>query len=281
MINLEDKLAQEYLAECREHLASFETDLLAIEKGGPEMDEELVNRLFRAAHSIKGGAGFFDLAKMGELAHRMEDALGLLRSQRMVLTTDRAGVLLRACDRLHELIQQPDTSNQADVAGILADLSVLHVDSASSSEKNRAPAVDHAHRGGMRLRVLVVDDDLASQLLLQTFFIGYGECDIAVNGKDAVEAARSALERRQKYDLICMDIMMPEMDGREAVRQVRALEEDHGILSTYGAKIIMTTAVDDMKEVIQCFQDLCDAYLTKPIDLAELRRQMKSYRLVR
>jgi two-component system chemotaxis response regulator CheY len=116
--------------------------------------------------------------------------------------------------------------------------------------------------------------------LLQTFLSRYGECHIAVNGKEAVEAFRSAFEQGQKYDLICMDIMMPEMDGREAVRQVRAFEEAHGVLSTYGAKIIMTTALDDVRQVIRSFQVLCDAYLVKPIDLAQLLAHMKTYRLV-
>jgi two-component system chemotaxis response regulator CheY len=77
-----------------------------------------------------------------------------------------------------------------------------------------------------------------------------------------------------------MDIMMPEMDGGEAVRQIRAMEEAQGTLSTYGTKIVMTTAVNDIKEVIRCFHDLCDAYLVKPIDLAQLLRQMKLYDLV-
>ena len=128
--------------------------------------------------------------------------------------------------------------------------------------------------------MLLVEDDFASRLLLQTFLSRYGECHVAVNGREAVEAFRSALERGQGYDLICMDIMMPEMDGREAVRQVRALEEAHGILSTHGAKIIMTTAVDDLKEVIRCFMELCDAYLVKPIDLGKLLRHMKAFQLV-
>jgi two-component system chemotaxis response regulator CheY len=115
--------------------------------------------------------------------------------------------------------------------------------------------------------------------LLQTFLSRYGECHIAVNGREAVEAFRSAFEQGQRYDLICMDIMMPEMDGREAVRQVRAFEEAHGVLSTSGVKIVMTTALDDVKEVIRCFQALCDAYLMKPIDLAQLLNYMKSYQL--
>jgi two-component system chemotaxis response regulator CheY len=77
-----------------------------------------------------------------------------------------------------------------------------------------------------------------------------------------------------------MDIMMPEMDGREAVRQIRAMEEAQGILSTYGAKIVMTTALSGVKEVIRCFRELCDAYLVKPIDLGQLLAHMKSYELV-
>ena len=74
-----------------------------------------------------------------------------------------------------------------------------------------------------------------------------------------------------------MDIVMPEMAGREAVRQVRAREEARGIFSTRGAKIVMTTAVDDLREVVRCFQDLCDAYLAKPISLVKLLRQMRSW----
>ena len=101
-----------------------------------------------------------------------------------------------------------------------------------------------------------------------------------MNGKEAVEACRFVLERGQKYDLICMDIMMPEMDGREAVRRVRAMEQAQGISSTYGAKIIMTTAVQDIKEVIRCFQELCDSYLMKPVDLDQLLSQMKAYELI-
>jgi len=86
-----------------------------------------------------------------------------------------------------------------------------------------------------------------------------------------------SMEQEQPYDMICMDIMMPEMDGRQAMRRIRAIEEDHGTLSTLGVKVIMTTTVEDVKEVILCFQELCDAYLMKPIDLAELVEQMKRY----
>jgi chemotaxis protein histidine kinase CheA len=280
MINLDSELAEEYLDGCREHLATIETDLLAIEKGGPEIDEQLVNRAFRAVHSIKGGAGFFDLARVGELAHQAEDVLAKVRSRVMVPTPDVVGVLLRATDKLNDLIQNPDASNQADIAEIMAALAGLSEDRCASAEPCGAPATAPADQANGHLRALLVEDDFVSRLLLQTFLSRYGECHVAVNGLEAVEASRSALARGRNYDLICMDILMPEMDGREAVRQVRALEESHGIFSTQGAKIIMTTTVDDIRNVMLCFSELADAYLLKPIDLGKLLGQMKSYQLV-
>src|ERR1700694_3435298 len=92
--NLDDELIQDYLAECREHLARIENDLLAIEQGGAEIDEQLVNRVFRAAHSIKGGAGFFELVKIRELGHKTENALDLIRSRTMIPTPEATGAAL-------------------------------------------------------------------------------------------------------------------------------------------------------------------------------------------
>jgi two-component system chemotaxis response regulator CheY len=277
MTNLDNELAEAYLDECRDHLATMETTLLAIEKGGNEIDEEQVKLAFRAVHSVKGGAVYLDLVQIGELAHQTEGVLALICSHKMAPTRDRVGVLLHATDRLHDLIENPSTSNQADIADVMAALATLGADQPAPAGKLRASAVDRVQRGGRQLRMLVAEDDFVCRLILQTFLSPYGECHVAVNGREAVETFRSALERGEKYDLICMDIMMPEMDGREAVLQVRALEEAHGVLLNYGAKIIMTTALDDIKGVFQCFKALCDAYLVKPIDLAKLLSQMKSY----
>jgi len=268
MISLETDLAEQYLAESREHLTAMEQDLLALELGGGEIDEELVNRIFRAVHSVKGGAGFFDLAKIRELAHRMEHSLVLMRSRSMAPTPNRISVLLAATDRLRLLMENPGASNQADISADVAALARL-------GAKEAGPP---AGRGP--LRTLLVEDDFSCRLLLQTVLARYGDCHVAVNGREAVDAFRSSLERGQPYELICMDIMMPEMDGREAVRQVRALEEAKGVRSTCGATIIMTTAVNDIHEVVRCFWNLCDSYLVKPIDLTVLLTQMKSFHLI-
>jgi two-component system chemotaxis response regulator CheY len=131
------------------------------------------------------------------------------------------------------------------------------------------------------VKTLIVDDDFTSRLVLNTFLSRHGECHIAVNGAEAVEAFRSALNAGQPYDLICMDLMMPIMNGEDAVAQIRRLEECRGVFSDKGAKIIMTSAVDDITDVMNCFGELCDVYLVKPINLAELRDHIRAYGLMR
>ena len=124
--NLDDELIQDYLAECREHLATIETDLLTIEQGGAQIDENLVNRVFRAAHSIKGGAGFFDLVKIRELAHKTENALDLIRSRQMIPTPEVVSILLMAFDKLRELIGNHRQSNDVEIDEFVTALTALN-----------------------------------------------------------------------------------------------------------------------------------------------------------
>ena len=130
------------------------------------------------------------------------------------------------------------------------------------------------------MRTLIVEDEFTSRFLLQKFLSQYGDCHIAVNGREAVAAFRFSRESGRPYDLICMDIQMPEMDGQTAVREIRVIEEDGGTLSTDGVKIIMTTAQEDARNVIESFKSLCDAYLFKPIDTEKLLGHIRDLQLV-
>ena len=120
------------------------------------------------------------------------------------------------------------------------------------------------------MKILIVEDDFSSRLLLQNLLAPYGECHIAVNGTEAVSAFRTALEGGQPYGLVCLDIMMPEKDGHAALKEMRALEEAEDIVSTQGTKIVMTTALGDIKSVSSAYDELCDGYLVKPIDKGKL-----------
>jgi two-component system chemotaxis response regulator CheY len=68
------------------------------------------------------------------------------------------------------------------------------------------------------MKILVVEDDFTSRILLQRYLSSYGDCHIAINGKEAVGAFKDSLKENQPYDLICMDIIMPEMSGQEALK---------------------------------------------------------------
>jgi len=274
-------LAQDYLAQYCGHVSSIRSDLTAISKGGEDLDREgLLSRIFRAVHAVRG-AQFFGLVKIGELAQQMENVLALMHSQRTNPQLYRVGILLQATDRLGELVENSGKSNQADTERIMNALERLQHNVPPPVERRGAARVDGVFEGGLKLRMLAVEDDLSSRLLLKKFLSRYGECEVAVNGREAVEAFQSTSQRGQKYDLICMDLTMPEMDGREAVRQVRAIEAASGLSPKDGAKIIIMTGVDDMKEMIQCFEDFSDAYLIKPINLVNLMRHLKAYQLIR
>ncbi len=130
------------------------------------------------------------------------------------------------------------------------------------------------------MKTLIAEDDFTSRLLLQEILKGYGPVHIAVNGKEASAAALTAMDSGEPYDLIFMDIMMPEMDGYEALKAIRALEEVRGILSPEGAKIFMITALGGVSSVVRAFQGLCDAYLVKPIATAKLLEQLHKFGLL-
>jgi two-component system chemotaxis response regulator CheY len=130
------------------------------------------------------------------------------------------------------------------------------------------------------MNTLIVEDDSINSLLLQEILKHYGPTLIAVNGIEAVAAVHAALEAGKPYDVICMDIMMPEMDGQEAVKQIRALEEAKGILPARCAKIVMTTALGDHKNILAAFKHLCDAYVVKPIEKSKLLAELRRLRLI-
>ncbi|KHK03582.1 response regulator [Desulfovibrio sp. TomC] len=131
------------------------------------------------------------------------------------------------------------------------------------------------------MRVLVVEDDFTSRKILQKILAPYGEVDIAVNGLEAVEAFTQSLDDDNHYDLVCMDIMMPEMDGQTALKQIRALEKGRGITPAAEAKVIMTTALDDPKNVVEAYyKGGATSYVPKPIDKHMLLHLLKSLGLI-
>ena len=130
------------------------------------------------------------------------------------------------------------------------------------------------------MRILIVEDDMPSRLLLRKMLEPFGSCDVAVNGREAVDACRLAQKSGDPYVLICMDIMMPEMDGQAALKAIRAEEEAAACPPSRAAKIIMTTALRDLDNVTNAFRELCDGYLVKPISREKLVGLLKELDLL-
>jgi two-component system, chemotaxis family, chemotaxis protein CheY len=116
------------------------------------------------------------------------------------------------------------------------------------------------------MRVLVVEDDFISRRLLCRYLEPHGECDVAVNGNEALSAFKQAITSGQLYDLVCLDIMMPVMDGQETLKRMRVIERDAGIVPPHGVKVIMTSALEDQENVVAAFNNSCDGYVVKPIE---------------
>ncbi len=111
-----DETMQIFIDESLEHLADIQNDLLAIEADGADIDENLVNKVYRAAHSIKGGAGFMGLTNIKNLTHEMENILGKIRSREMVPNAEIINILLQASDALVDLIKNITKSNDIDIS---------------------------------------------------------------------------------------------------------------------------------------------------------------------
>ncbi len=126
------------------------------------------------------------------------------------------------------------------------------------------------------MKTLVVDDDLTTRVLLQEVLTEFGPVHTCVDGAEAMEACRKALSWGKSYDLICLDIRMPGLNGLETLRLIRQEEQRFGRTSEQASKVIMTTAADDLESVLSAHHELCDAYMLKPIDPMALVSQVRS-----
>ncbi|MGE0917307.1 response regulator [Trichlorobacter lovleyi] len=131
------------------------------------------------------------------------------------------------------------------------------------------------------MKCLIVEDDFISRRILRELLNPHFEIEIAVDGEEAITAFKLAHQAKSPFDLICMDIMMPKMDGREALRLIRQLEKELEIPPNLETKIVMTTALDDPKTVFDSFyQDGATAYLVKPISKQKLIRELRALGLI-
>ena len=265
-----DDLMDEYVDSAASMLQELEVAALAYEAG--KNREENAAAVRRILHKLKGEAGIVGVEEIYEFCHQAEFAVDELSDD------ERSDMLLRVKDWLDAALQH--------LTGETTSASREHTSESATDGESRCSIPDTRYSQiknqetriedrESRLKILIVEDDFTCRKLLQTFLSEYGDCFVAINGHEAVEAVRETLDEGQPYDLICLDIMMPEMDGHEALEAIRQIENEHGIAGLDGVKVIMTTALGDSKNVIGAFRTGCEAYIVKPVSKEKLLEEME------
>ena len=130
------------------------------------------------------------------------------------------------------------------------------------------------------MKTLLAEDDFASRKFMDKYLSQYGECDVTVDGEEAVDAYMMALEDGEPYDLVCLDVMMPVLDGYQVLKAIRDIEAERGITKDQRVKIIMTTALNEERNVKKAFELGCEAYSGKPIDVDRFDQVLRKLGLI-
>jgi len=122
------------------------------------------------------------------------------------------------------------------------------------------------------MRILIVEDDYTSCLLLKKYLTKYGACEMATNGIEALDVFLKAHKENEPFGLICLDIMMPKLDGFSVLKAIREFEKQKSITVDHYAKIIMTTALNDLQTVNKVNEAGCEGFVWKPIELTRFNQ---------
>lgn len=124
------------------------------------------------------------------------------------------------------------------------------------------------------MRILIAEDDETCSLILSSMFKSYGTSVVVEDGESVIRSVTTELVKQQPFDLICLDIMMPGLDGQACLRCIRAIEQGFGRVGGAGTKILMTTALNAPESIMTAFRSQCEGYLVKPIDRVKLTAQL-------
>jgi two-component system, chemotaxis family, sensor kinase CheA len=228
----DDETLQMYLEESRDHLSDIENDLLAIEEDGADINEDLVNKVYRAAHSIKGGAGFMGLTNIKDLTHEMENILGKIRSRDMVPTPDIVNILLKAADALQDLMDNILNSNDMNISEHVTALQgVLENGAAPSQDPGKTPESAAAPEPEAAPQIDQPQDDSRSHPEKRTLALPDGSLELAV----ATDELNPLFEQSKFVYLVQMDVGKDILSVKKTCKSV--LEEMEQTGTILGANV--------------------------------------------
>lgn len=130
------------------------------------------------------------------------------------------------------------------------------------------------------MRSLVVDDELVSRKKMENIMFMFGDCISVDSGKSAVQAFETSIMKGEPFDVIMLDVSMPNMDGTEVLYEIRSIEQKSNIPKMNQSKIIMVTAQSDKDTVITCIQAGCNGYIVKPFNRTVIAQKLKELKII-
>lgn len=214
-------------------LSNLESAAMEIEAGNNTEDNAAEIR--RILHSLKGDSGVTGLNDIYELCHEAEFAFEKLSS------SDATDMVLKVKDWICEVINSATDGNADDVDGLIENI----------AETNH------------KIKTLVIDDEPVIRKHIEMLIGDFCDCTFASDGGKGFAIFTNALENSKPFELVTLDIEMPIMNGHETLEMIRKLEKHHKIEGLDGVKVVMSTSLDDSKNVFSAFREGCEAYVPK------------------
>ena len=228
---------------------------------------KLRKKLHRSLHTVEGTASMYEMAALAGFSSKLTEAVEAIKEDKTALNSVIIEKLSSSLEHCFTLLRSADPSGpvlQRRSDKIINELTAI-LNKGQGDPKSTQP-----------LKFLIVEDEFISRYLLQEFLTPYGNSHVAIDGYEAIMAFKNAMIEKKPYHMICLDIMMPGLDGRQVAKEIRRLEKEMG--DSLSCKVVMTTALDDQNikdELLQAKH--CDAYLTKPLRFEDLEHLMRAY----
>lgn len=128
-----------------------------------------------------------------------------------------------------------------------------------------------------KLNILIVEDNFVARHLAQSIMSGYGTSDVAINGTEALYAFKNAHENQTPYDIILLDIKIPEADGHKVLKEIREYEETNSIAGLDRVKVVVLSGVSDLNNIMRMFREQADAYIIKPLTEEKIKKEFLKF----
>ncbi len=268
-----------FIEEALDGISGLEERLLTLESSPDDLD--LIDSIFRHVHNIKSSSLIVGYKEISDFAHHIENLLDLLRNGRLKVKKYLINLILSTVDVMKDMINALGTDTPFDFSRCRE--LVDQMDSLKENAEDRTMSLrtpdgldDH------KLSILIVEDEFTSRTMIQGLLREYGDCDIAVNGNEAVEAFSLAMKNNSLYDIIFLDLVMPGVDGLAVLKRLREYEAEYGADEGKKTKIVITTVVDEPKVIYSAYNDYgCTDYLIKPVTKGALVSLLVKYGYLR